>query len=137
MVSLDKQFFCSGNVTEWRYQGKVSKAFKAIVWKRVYGYTFQIVGINNIPAEDPNKLITHTVPINERITVKPGYMMGWSSRDPVLTYSKGGGNRVARLRVNTHDSLEVNQIFVRDKFRQRAYSIAATVGKYIHLFVDF
>ena len=71
MVSPDQRFLCNGQVTEWRYQGKQSNAFRAIVWRQVEGFAtqFQVVGINGIPAGAVNTLVSYTVPENDRITV--------------------------------------------------------------------
>ena len=132
MVSPDQRFLCNGQVTEWRYQGKQSNAFRAIVWRQVEGSAtqFQVVGINGIPAGAVNTLVSYTVPENDRITVKAGDVVGWSFGDSVLAYNNGGGFRVRFVDGNLHDSLQVNQVHdINAGVQEREYSIAATVQK--------
>ena len=133
MVATDKQFLCNGQVTAWRYQGKQSNAFRAIVWRPVTGSTtqFQIVGINDIPAGVINTPVTYTVPEDKRITVKAGDMIGWSFGDPLIANDRNIGTyRIFWLGGHLHDSLQVNGVhtFSLSTERVRDYSIAATVG---------
>ena len=130
MVSPDQMFLCSGQVTEWRYQGKTPNGFRAIVWRPVddSATKFRVVGINDIPAGAVNTLVTYTVPKDQRITVEAGDMIGWSFGASVLTYNVGGGFRVRWLSGNLHGSLQVNQERnIDDGVQEREYSIAATV----------
>ena len=130
MVSPDQKFSCSGQVKEWRYQGKKSHGFRAIVWRPVdrSATKFRIVGINNIPAGPINKVVSYTVPKNERITVKAGDVIGWSFGASVLTYNGGGSFRVRWVGGNLHGSLKANQERdIRGGVQKREYSIVAEV----------
>ena len=134
MVSPDKQFQCHGKILAWRFEGKKSNPFRAIVWRplndTVYNTLFKIVGINEIPPNVNNFPVTYTVPDTERITVEPGDMIGWSFGGSVLTYNGGGGYRVRWLGGNLHSTLETNQVHdIRTGVQQREYSIEATVGQ--------
>ena len=142
MVSPEKQFSCVGKVTEWRYQAKYSRAFRAIVWRPVDGSNtrFQIVGINDIPAGATNTPVTYTVPVDELITVEPGDVIGWSFGGGVITYNGGGGTLVRWTGGNLHASLDVGQVRnINDGAGDREYSIAATVlrgDKYLESLVS-
>ena len=134
MVSPDQQFLCSGQLTEWRYQGKRSNvSFQAIVWRPIdltaNVTQFKVVGINVIPAGAINTPVTYTVPENERITVEAGDVIGWSFGPSVLAYNKGGSYQVRWVDRNLNGSLLVNQVHEIDTgVEEREYSIAATVG---------
>ena len=134
MVSLDQLFLCNGQVTEWRYQGKTSNEFRAIVWRPVDGphTQFRIVGINDIPAGAANTPVTYTVPENERITVRAGDVIGWSFGESVLTYNIGGGHHSVRwVGRNLHGSLQANQLHdINSGIEEREYSIAATTSEH-------
>ena len=137
MVSPDNQFVCNGQVTEWRYQGKASSPFRALVWRPIDGYEgtrFRIVGINNIPAGAVNTPVTYTVPDSERITVRAGDVIGWSFGEAVLTYNHDSGGHNYRVRWkggNLHDNLHANQVHnINTGSEVRAYSIAATVTEH-------
>ena len=141
MVSPDQQFYCHGQVTQWRYIGHTSKPFRAIVWRPVYDATtttvFEIVGINDIPAGAINKPVTYNVPQSKHITVKPGDMIGWSYKASVLRYDLGGTHRVRWIGGNKYTGLEVNQPHnISKNVEERAYSIQAIVansGNYIYV----
>ena len=131
MVSPDQKFPCNGQVTEWRYQGKKSNGFQAIVWRRVDNSTtkFRVVGINDIPAGTANTPITFTVSKYQRITVKAGDMIGWSFGDPVLAFDYGGVHSVRWLGGNLHGNLQVFQERdINEGVEKREYSIVATIG---------
>ena len=75
-----------GIVTQWRYVAAISHPFKAIIW-RPFGFTFEIVGINDIPSAEINQInqeITFTVPVEDRIHVKKGYVIGFATTTGVL-----------------------------------------------------
>ncbi|XP_072017008.1 uncharacterized protein [Amphiura filiformis] len=130
IVSPDQPFLCSGHVITWTYQGKFSGAFRAIVFRPTEGSVteFQIVGINNIPAGAVNTPVTYTVPVNERIAVRAGDVIGWSFGDGVITYNNGGNYSVRWVSENLPASLEVNQIVdFNYGVKPREYSIEATV----------
>ena len=129
MVSPDQQFLCNGQVTEWRYQGKNSNAFQAIVWRPVQDSPteFQIVGINNIPAGAVDTPVSYAVPENERITVKSGDVIGWSFSEPVLTYGIGESIRVRYKGKSLQTPLTVDGTFNINGVANRDYSIAAVV----------
>ena len=134
MVSPDQKFLCSGQVTEWQYQGKKSNGFRAVVWRPVddSATKFRIVGINNIPAGPVNTLVTFAVPVNARITVKAGDVIGWSFRAPVLAFDYGGPQNVRWVRGNLQGNVQANQERnINGGVQKREYSIAATVGKVI------
>ena len=134
MVSPDQKFHCNGQVTEWRYQGKNSRGFRAIVWRPVNDSAtqFQIVGINDIPAGTANVPITYAVAKSQRIRVKSGDVIGWSFGNPVITYSEADHycTRVRWLRKNQHDTLQTDQVldFIPD-VGKRECSISATVAE--------
>ena len=131
MASPDKQFLCSGQVKEWRYQGKSANSFRAIVWRPIVGSDtqFKIVGINDIPAGAVNTPVTYAVPENDRITVKPGDVIGWSFGSAVLTYNQGSTYRVRWVDGNLHASLQVDQVRdITSGVGNREYSIEAIVG---------
>ena len=136
MVSPDQQFLCNGQVIEWRYQGKTSNAFQAIVWRSVddSDTQFRIVGINEIPAVPAgavNTPVIYSVPESERITVKAGDVIGWSFGESVLTYNVGGHYRVGWLVRNLLGSIQVNQVYdINSAVEERDYSIAATVTEH-------
>ena len=132
MVSPDQKLNCNGEVTKWRYQGKKSNPFRAIVWRPVGNSDtkFRIVGINKIPAGKVNGLVSYTVPKNERITVKAGDVIGWSFGASVLTYNGGGSHRVRWVGGNLHEGLKANQERnINGGVQKREYSIAAKVGE--------
>ena len=133
MVSPDQQFLCNGQVTEWRYQGKTSYAFRAIVWRPVddSDTQFRIVGINDIPVGAANTPVIYTVPESERITVRAGDVIGWSFGESVLTFNGGGHYRVRWVGGNLHGSLQVNEVRdINSGVEEREYSIAATVTEH-------
>ncbi|XP_072032975.1 uncharacterized protein [Amphiura filiformis] len=133
MVSPDKPFLCSGQVTRWTYQGKASRSFRAIVFRPVMGSVtqFQIVGINDIPAGAVNTPVNYIVPENERITVTYGDVIGWSFGGGVITYNGGGSYNVRWVGGNLHASLVVDQILnINDGAQLREYSIEATVESF-------
>ena len=86
MVVPGKPFLCDGVVTEWRYWGINSVAFRVIVWRRVFGKIseYEIVGINEIPAGPFGEEVAYSVPILERIYVLKGDVMGFSFERSVL-----------------------------------------------------
>ena len=131
MVSPDQKFFCNGQVTEWRYQGKHSNGFRVIVWKPVENSAtkFRIVGINDIPAGDVNTPVTNAIPKGQRITVKGGDVIGWSFGDVVSEFDFRGDQTVRWIGGNLHGSLQPNQEhnFLIAGVDEREYSIAATV----------
>ena len=131
MISPDQKFFCSGQVTEWRYQGKHSNGFRAVVWRPVDASAtqFRIVGINDIPAGPINSPVTYIVPKSQRITVKAGDVIGWSFGGEVLAFDIGGTHSVRWLSGNLRDSLQTNQEHnFNGGVQKRKYSIAAIVG---------
>lgn len=130
MVSPGKQFSCVGQIIEWRYQAKYSRAFRAVVWRPVEGSNtqFQIVGINDIPAGATNTPVTYTVPVDDLIKVQPGDMIGWSFGGGVITYNGGGGTLVRWTGGHLHASLDVGQVHnINHGAGNREYSIEATV----------
>ena len=131
MISPDQKFFCGGQVTEWRYQGKHADGFRAIVWRPVddSGTQFRIVGINDIPAGPINSPVTYIVPRSQRITVNAGDMIGWSFGAEVLAFDYGGTHSVRWLGGNLHGNLHANQeLNINGGVGEREYSIAAFVG---------
>ena len=132
MVSPDIPH-CSGQVTEWTYQGRRSRAFRAIIFRPVpdTDTQFQIVGINDIPEGPSNTPIVYRVPVADRITVQEGDVIGWSHGDGVLTYNTRGTYNVRWLGGNLHDGLETDQILdINTGVQEREYSIAATVESF-------
>ncbi|XP_072051771.1 uncharacterized protein [Amphiura filiformis] len=130
MVSATDQFLCSGQVTKWTYQGKVSGQWRAIVFRPTGNSVteFQIVGINDIPAGETNIPVNYLVPENERITVEPGDVIGWSSEASVITFNYEGSYNVRWVGGNLHAGLAVNQTVITDREGLRDYSIEATVA---------
>ena len=131
VVSPDKQFSCYGKVTEWRYLGKRTQAFRAIVWRPINGsdIIFEIVGINDIPAGPIDTPVIYIVPENEQITVMPGDMIGWSFGPGVISYNGGGDYRIRKTKGNLHASLRASQVHDLSEYEtHREYSIAATVN---------
>ena len=129
MVSPSQVITCDGLISEWKYQGKKSNPFRAIVWRPVAGSStqFKIVGINDIPPGAINTEVTYQVPSDQRISVQAGDMIGWSFGDSVLTYNAGGGTLVRWVGGNLHAGLEANQIRnINGGSENREYSIRAT-----------
>ncbi|XP_072028883.1 E3 ubiquitin-protein ligase rnf213-alpha-like isoform X2 [Amphiura filiformis] len=131
MVSPEQKFLCSGQVTAWRFQCKASHRFRAIVWRQVTGSDtkFKVVGINDIPAADIGVPVTYQVPEDERISVQPGDVIGWSSGASVLTSNIGGGYLVRWLSGDLHNGLDRSQTHnINSGVQDREYSIEATIG---------
>ena len=86
MVVPGKPFLCDGVVTEWHYWGSTSVAFRAIVWRRVFGKTseYEIVGINEVPAGAFGQEVVYSVPVLERIHVLKGDVIGFAFETGVL-----------------------------------------------------
>ncbi|XP_072033325.1 uncharacterized protein [Amphiura filiformis] len=133
MVSPDKPFLCSGQVTKWTYQGESSASFRAIVFRPIEGSVtqFQIVGINDIPAGAVDTPVNYVVPEDERITVTYGDVIGWSFGGGVITYNLGGSYNVRWVGGYLHASLVVDQIVnINSGVEVREYSIEATVDSF-------
>ncbi|XP_072045785.1 uncharacterized protein [Amphiura filiformis] len=130
MASPDQKFTCSGQVTAWKYQGKSSRPFRAIVFRPTGGADteFEIVGINDIPAGAANTPVNYVVPENDRITVAIGDVIGWSFGGGVITYNGGGSYKVRWVGGNLHAGLAATQnVNINGGVQQREYSIEATV----------
>ena len=80
MVVPGKPFLCDGVVTEWHYWGSSSVAFRAIVWRRVFGKIneYEIVGINKVPAGPFGEEVVYSVPVLDRIHVLKGDVIGFA-----------------------------------------------------------
>ena len=131
MISPDKQIPCAGLIVQWRYQAKASHPFQAVIWRSVANSAtqFTVVGINEIPVGAINQPVAYLVPENERITVQPGDVLGWSFADGVLAVNGGGSDVIRWIDVYLHDTLTDN---VKVDFNvytpgNRQYSIKATV----------
>ncbi|XP_072048084.1 uncharacterized protein [Amphiura filiformis] len=130
MASPDQKFTCSGQVTAWKYQGKFSRPFRAIVFRPTGGAVteFEIVGINDIPAGAVNTPVNYVVPESDRITVAIGDVIGWSFGGGVITYNGGGSYKVRWVGGNLHAGLAATQnVNINGGVQQREYSIEATV----------
>ena len=95
---------------------------------------YEVVGINDIPAGPIDIPVTYVVPENERITVMPGDMIGWSFGPGVISYNGGGDYMIRKTKGNLHASLQVRQVHDLSQLAMhREYSIAASAlktGKY-------
>ncbi|XP_072045154.1 uncharacterized protein [Amphiura filiformis] len=132
MVAPGKPFSCHGKVTSWRYVGRSSSPFRAMVWRPVPGFDtyFTVVGVNDIPEGDVDVPVTYEVPYWLQITVLPGDVIGWSFEDSVLPYTPGGDDLVRWSFGYFSDTPEANQIhqFDHNAAEHREYSIEATVS---------
>ncbi|XP_072028880.1 E3 ubiquitin-protein ligase RNF213-like [Amphiura filiformis] len=128
MVSPEQKFLCQGQITSWRYQCNASHSFCAIVWRQVTGSEtkFKVVGINDIPAADVGVPVTYQVPEDERISVQPGDVIGWSSGAPVLACNTGGGYLVRWLSGGLHSGSTHD---INSGCQEREYSIQATIER--------
>ena len=131
-IAPNKVIACDGEISEWRYQGTASHAFRAVVWRQVPGSTtqFQIVGINDISASSINIPVTYTVPADKRIRVTAGDMIGWSFGSSVITFDYNTGSNVRWIGGFLHASLQPGQIHTFNGIGQdgpRDYSIQAVV----------
>ena len=130
MVSPAQIITCVGVISEWKYLPKRARAFRAIVWREVEGKTFQIVGINEIPAAVATGIeVTYQVPADKHIAVKSGDMIGWSFGESVIAYNYEGGTEVQWLGGNLMEMLEPYQQRTFTGIQDREYSIKATVTK--------
>ena len=129
MVSVETTFTCNGFVTEWHYQAKAHHPFRAVIFRRAAGTSplqFKIVGINNIPAGPINRKVVFQIPLNDRVKVERGDMIGWSCGPGVLDYANEGNTRVRWVHGNLYTSLDKNQLISIDGGSgNRRYSIAA------------
>ena len=131
MIAPQKQFFCNGEVTMWRYQALSLNAFQAMVFRPVDGghTQFRVVGVNNIPAgEIVDAPVSYNVSESDRIMVQRGDVIGWSFKVGVLTYdipSDSNGNNLVRY-INKTQYL-LHDIITFDSYGSREYSIEATV----------
>ena len=95
---------------------------------------FQIVGINDIPADEINQNIVYVVPENKRIRVKAGDMIGWAyTTEAALQYSlstdTADDTHLFYIGGLLYDSLKDSQIhtFAHSTLKSREYSIFATI----------
>ena len=95
---------------------------------------FQIVGINDIPAEEINRDIVYVVPENKRIRVKARDMIGWAyTTEAALQYSLStdtvDDTHLYYIGGHLYDSLKDSQIhtFVQSTLNSRDTSILATI----------
>ena len=133
IVARSKVVSCYGEVIQWRYRALKDRLFRAIIWRQVPGSDteFQIVGINDITktAGSRGEIIFH-VPSRDRIAVKPGDVIGWSSVNGSLTMkgSDEDDNLLHYRKYNTN-ILQINQTFdiKHSSSFKREYSIKAVV----------
>ncbi len=126
MVSPNNSFPCSGKVTQWSFQGNRSESFRAIVWRPVEGSSteFAVVGFNDIPSGNIRSGY-YTVPADERISVKPGDVIGWFG-EPLLTF-RSEGHDIVFILSETMDPV-VNETWdFKSDFAYRQYAIEADV----------
>ena len=129
MVTSDKSL-CSGQVTTWTYQGKVSLPFRAVIFRPLTDSDtqFKVVGINHIPAGAANTPVIYSVPEADRITVQDGDVIGWTSGNAVITWNFGETTIVRWVGGNLHVGLAADQIIdINAGYQAREYSIRATV----------
>ncbi len=131
MVSLNKTIRCTGQVTQWTYQGHRSGSFRAIIFRPVLSSDnqFHIVGINDIPAGPAHTPVVYTVPEADRITVEEGDLMGWSFNESVIVMNGGGTAKVKWTNQLALSDLATNQtVDIPNGNENREYSIQATVS---------
>ena len=126
---LESKIPYDGIVTQWRYVAARSHPFKAIIW-RPFGYTFEVVGINDIPSAEINKDITYTVPVADRIHVKRDYVIGFAYTAGV--FRRDDVNSASDTQYVRHGYASMDKLTkgFRDYLRSAgnwAYSIQATI----------
>ena len=122
---------CGGFLSQWTYQTDTSAGgFKAIVWRKVIGSStrFQIIGINDVPGGESGETpVTFEVPLNERIIVRPGDLIGWSFQGRGLP-RQNGGVKAHWIGGNLYSSLQTGETYdVNGGSGYRTYSIQAAV----------
>ena len=130
-VSPAKPITCDGEVAEWRYLAKRLHTFQAVIWRPVNGYPtkYKVVGINNIPKGSAiDQTTIYSVPLNERISVKAGDMIGWSYDGPngVIAFTFNS-KYAANVKIIYGASLDVNQTVDFNITQERHYSFEVTV----------
>ncbi len=134
MVATTKRL-CSGQLTTWTYQGKISAPFRAIIFRPAEGSKtqFKIVGINDIPAGAVNVSVVYSVPKADRITVHEGDVIGWSFGDGFLTFDTEERHSMVSainwIGGNLYAGLITGMIVKMNNKWYREYSIKATVER--------
>ena len=145
-------FPCHGVVTHWRYWAGRSAPFRAMVLRNVDsgGTLYDIIGINDIPAGDIEQVVTYLVPVNKRINVRVGDVVGFAWNSPVpkhVNYLQHPDD-VDLLLLKQYDMRNPDDLNVNDRINTtvtssnnptRAYSIQAVVSGIviIHIFSLF
>ena len=133
------EFPCYGVVTHWNYWPGRSAPFRAMVLRNVDngGNLYDIIGINDIPAGDIERVVTYQVPNEERINVLAGDVIGFAWNSPVPKHVNVGNtndddvlqlkyfNKRAPNDLNVGDRIDASDFF---HIKKRAYSIQATVS---------
>ena len=132
-----KAITCDGEVAEWSYLAKQLHPFQAVIWRPIDGFPskYKVVGVNDIPKGSAiDQKIIFSVPLSERISVKVGDMIGWSSSGPgAIAFEWPPNDYATQVKFVPRTSLEVNQTidFNTGTIQDRVYSFEVTVTQRI------
>ncbi|XP_072016834.1 uncharacterized protein [Amphiura filiformis] len=131
MVAPEKPVLCDGIVTEWHYWGSRSEPFIAIIWRRIFGVVneYEVVGTNEIPAGDFGKEVIYSVPIEHRIQVLKGDVIGFGFVQSLLVFDVAGvdGVKIRWFGGGDPFGLRQGQRITFDGSGVRGYSLKAVV----------
>ena len=139
MMAAYKTIACDGEVIQWRYFADTTTSFRAIIWRHYGGTQYQIIGLNDITptSNEVGREVTFDVPPGDRIAVKTGDVIGWSSVGGVISWTNVQANvygiydNVVRWSQYYPSSLDAHHVYdlysASSGWGYREYSIQAVV----------